>query len=133
MAYHPHLHVIMPGVVLSEDGLSLRRAKGTKYLFPVKALGAAFRHRLMKLILARDQAKATRHLSQIDPYVWRIPWVVDSRGVGYGQAAVRYLARDDSVASSGSLTPPLRCGAVAVLQSVSRLPPPLGCQQDRIE
>lgn len=93
LAYHPHLHVIMPGVVLSEDGLSLRRAKGRKYLFPVKALGAAFRHRLMKLLLSRDQAEATRHLTQIDPHVWRTPWVVDSRGVGNGQAAVRYLAR----------------------------------------
>lgn len=93
LAYHPHLHVIMPGVVLSEDGLSLRRAKGAKYLFPVKALGAAFRHRLMKLIMTRDKAEGTRHLSQIDPHLWRIPWIVDSRGVGNGQAAVRYLAR----------------------------------------
>lgn len=93
LAYHPHLHVIMPGVVLSEDGLSLRRAKGTKYLFPIRALAAAFRHRLMKLILARDKVEGTRHLSQIDPHIWRIPWVVDSRGVGNGQAAVRYLAR----------------------------------------
>lgn len=93
MHYHPHLHVIMPGVVLSPDGLSLRRAKGSKFLFPVKALGAAYRHRLMKLILARDKDKGTRHLSQIDPHVWRTPWIVDSRGVGNGQAAVRYLAR----------------------------------------
>ena len=93
MAYHPHLHVIMPGVVLSEDGLSLRKAKGAKYLFPVKALGAAFRYRLMKLIMARDKAEGSRHLSQIDTHVWRTAWVVDSRGVGNGQAAVRYLAR----------------------------------------
>jgi hypothetical protein len=47
----------------------------------------------MKLIMAHDKAEGTRHLSQIDPQVWRIPWVVDSRGVGNGQAAVRYLAR----------------------------------------
>jgi hypothetical protein len=95
MAYHPHLHVIMPGVVLRDDGLGVRRAKGAKYLFPVKALGAAFRNRLMKLIQARDKAEGTRHLIQIDPQVWRKsqPWVVDSRGVGNGQAAVRYLAR----------------------------------------
>ena len=83
----------MPGVVLSEDGLSLRRAKGRKYLFPVKALAAAFRHRLMKLIMRHDQAEATRHLSQIDPHIWRIRWNVHSRAVGNGQAAVRYLAR----------------------------------------
>jgi hypothetical protein len=93
MYYHPHVHVIMPGVVLVEDGLSLRRAKGRKYLFPVKALAVAFRHRLMKLILSRDKEEGTRHLSQIDPQVWRMAWVVDSRGVGNGEAAVRYLAR----------------------------------------
>lgn len=93
LAYHPHLHVIMPGVVLSDDGLSLRRAKGRKYLFPVKALASAFRRRLMQLIMSRDKAESSRHLSQIDPHVWRTPWVVDSRSVGNGQAAVRYLAR----------------------------------------
>ena len=93
MKYHPHLHVIMPGVVLSADGLSLRRSRGKKFLFPVRALAAAFRHRLMRLIMARDKAQGTRHLSQIDPQVWRTSWVVDSRGVGTGQAAIRYLAR----------------------------------------
>ena len=41
-----------------------------------------------------------------------------------GQAAAGELF--DSVASSGSLTPPLRCGAAPASQSVSRLPPPLG-------
>jgi hypothetical protein len=82
MAYHPHLHVIMPGFVLSADGFSLRRAKGRKYLFPVKALGSAFRHRPMKLIMTHYKAEATRHLSEIDPHLWRIPWIVDSRAVG---------------------------------------------------
>jgi hypothetical protein len=169
LAYHPHLHVIMPGVVLSTDGLSLRRAKGRKYLFPIEALASAFRHRLMKLIMKHDKAEGTRYLSQIDPQIWRNPWVVDSRGVGNGQAAVRYLARYvnktalseqrllgydtagnlrlncqcsatgkwraitltpmefDSVASSGSFTLPLRSRAAPSSQSVSRLPPPLGC------
>jgi hypothetical protein len=47
----------------------------------------------MKLLLSRDKAEGTRHLSEIDPHLWRIPWIVDSRGVGNGQAAVRYLAR----------------------------------------
>jgi hypothetical protein len=93
MQFHPHLHVIMPGVVLSADGLRLHRAKGRKYLFPIRALGTAFRHRLMKLILARDKTEGTRHHRQIDPHVWRIRWNVYSRAVGNGQPAVRYLAR----------------------------------------
>lgn len=93
MAHHPHLHVIMPGVALSADGLRLRRAKGRKYLFPVKALGAAFRNRLCQLIAARDASEHTRHRAQIENQVWRVAWIVDVRGVGRGQSALRYLAR----------------------------------------
>lgn len=47
----------------------------------------------MKFIMTHDKAETTRHLSQIDPQVWRIPWIVDSRGLGNGHATVRYLAR----------------------------------------
>ena len=93
MQYHPHLHVILPGLALSADGLRVRRAKGRRWLFPVKALGAAFRNRVRSLLHARDATEHTRHLPQIDPQAWRRPWVVDARGVGRGKSAVRYLAR----------------------------------------
>lgn len=93
MQLHPHLHVIMPGVALSKDGLRLRRARGRAYLFPVKALGAAFRNRLGQLIKARDAAERTKHHAQVESRAWRMPWVVDARGVGKGQSALRYLAR----------------------------------------
>ncbi|MBL9178606.1 MAG: transposase, partial [Verrucomicrobiaceae bacterium] len=83
----------MPGIALREDGLRVYRAKGAKYLFPVKALGAAFRHRLSRLILQHDREAHTRHHAQIDPQVWKLAWVVDSRGVGDGVHALRYLAR----------------------------------------
>ena len=93
MQYHPHLHVILPGLALSADGLRVRRAKGKRYLFPVKALGAAFRHRVRRLLEVRDREEKTRHLAALDGVVWRKPWVVDVQAVGRGQAAVRYLAR----------------------------------------
>lgn len=93
MQYHPHLHVIMPGVALRKDGLRIFRAKGAKFLFPVKALGAAFRNRLRKAIERHDSEAGTTHHTQIDPHLWKVAWVVDSRGVGNGQSAVRYLAR----------------------------------------
>lgn len=93
MQYHPHLHVIMPGIALREDGLKVFRAKGAKYLFPVKALAAAFRHRLGNIILQHDREEHTRHHAQIDPQAWKQPWVIDSRGVGDGVHALRYLAR----------------------------------------
>ena len=40
-------------------------------------------------------------------------------------AGIKYEAIE-SVAASGFLTPPLRCGVVAAVPPVSRLPPPLG-------
>ena len=93
MQYHPHLHVIMPGLALSADGLRVRRAKGKRWLFPVKALGAAFRNRVRQLMAARDREQATQHLASLDAKVWRQAWVIDAQGVGRGQTAVRYLAR----------------------------------------
>ena len=93
MQHHPHLHVIMPGLALSADGLRVRRAKGKRWLFPVKALGAAFRNRVRMLLAARDRAEGTAHLQEMDRRVWQKAWVVDARAVGRGKAAVRYLAR----------------------------------------
>lgn len=93
MAYHPHLHVIMPGIALSADGLRLHRAKGRKFLFPVMALGAFFRNRLNELIKQHDAAEQTQHHRAIDAQVWSTKWVVDAQGVGRGQSALRYLAR----------------------------------------
>lgn len=93
MQYHPHLHVTMPGLALSADGLRVRRAKGKRYLFPVKALGAAFRNRVRELLEARDREEGTGHLATLDAVVWRTPWVTDARGVGRGKTAIRYLAR----------------------------------------
>jgi hypothetical protein len=93
MGHHPHLHVIMPGLALSADGLRLRRSKGKGYLFPVEALGAGFRNRVRMLIAARDEEEQTQHLQQIDRQVWHKAWVVDAQAVGRGKTAVRYLAR----------------------------------------
>lgn len=92
MIYHPHIHVLMPGVALSADGLRVRTARcdrGAGYLFPVKALSAAFRNRLKRRVLP-----LLGKLGQFpDPAIWGGKWVTDARGVGTGRAAVRYLAR----------------------------------------
>lgn len=93
MQYHPHLHLIMPGLALSADGLRIKRAKGHKFLFPVKALGAYFRNRLRELIAQHDAREQSQHQRDIDAQVWRTKWIVDAQGVGRGQSALRYLAR----------------------------------------
>jgi len=54
------------------------------YLFPIKALAAAFRNRVRRLIEARDAEEGTQHLAQIGRQVWQRAWVVDARGVGRG-------------------------------------------------
>ena len=105
MQHHPHLHVIMPGVALGADGLRLSRAKADRYLFPVKALGAAFRNRLRRLIEARDAQGGAPLMPCIPPQVWRAAWVVDAQAVGDGKRALRYLARyaSKSALSAGRL------------------------------
>ncbi len=94
MLYHPHLHVIMPGVALSQDGLRLYRAKHPKYLFPFRALAAAFAHRLRKAWQRRLSLEASsQRWPSLDPAVWTQAWVVDVRAAGNARAALRYLAR----------------------------------------
>ncbi len=93
MQHHPHLHVIMPGIALSADGLSLVRAKGDRYLFPVHALAAYFRNRMRDLIAQRDAQQKTEHLGQIEASVWQMKWIIHNKAVGRGQSALRYLAR----------------------------------------
>ena len=46
MLYHPHLHVIMPGVAINQDGHRIQRAKGRRYLFPKAVLNVVFRNRI---------------------------------------------------------------------------------------
>jgi hypothetical protein len=93
MQLHPHLHVVIPGVALSDDGLRIRRAKGRQYLFPIDALAAAFRNRLAGLVKARDRQEGSHHHAAVEPQVWQAKWIVDCRCVGKGSSALRYLAR----------------------------------------
>lgn len=93
MQYHPHLHIVIPGIALSDDGQRIYRSKGRKYLFPKAVLNVVFRNRIKKLLREKDDTEQTGHLKKIDPNVWKMPWVVNAKAVGKGTAAVRYLAR----------------------------------------
>jgi len=85
LAYHPHIHYLVPGGGLAADGITWLPARDDFFL-PVRALSrlfrAAFRHRLQKTVL----------FAQIAPEVWRKDWVVHCKAVGNGQAALKYLA-----------------------------------------
>ena len=85
LRYHPHVHYLIPGGGLTQDGNTWRPAR-YNYLLPEKPLARIFRAKF------RDLLKKTGLFDQIPPQIWRQHWVVDIIAVGSGQAALKYLA-----------------------------------------
>lgn len=85
--YHPHIHYVVPGGGLSEDGESWLPSRPA-YFVNVKALSAIYRAKL------RDALQQAGLLSQTDPKVWQWhrKWVVHSQAVGDGRTSLQYLA-----------------------------------------
>jgi hypothetical protein len=84
LIYHPHIHYIVTGGGLAEDGRW--NSSRPDFLLPVKALSPIFRAKF------RDQLKKTGLFYQMDQRVWTKAWVVHSEPVGSGRAAFKYLA-----------------------------------------
>src|SRR6476620_4575969 len=85
LRYHPHVHYLVPGGGLADDGRTWVRAKAD-FLVHVKPLAALFRAKL------RAALRQTALWSESPATVWQQPWVVDCRSVGTAQAALKYLA-----------------------------------------
>jgi len=85
LAYHPHVHYLVPGGGLSPDGHSWLRARNAFFVH-VKPLSRLFRAKF------RAALKQRGLLEQVPPQVWRQEWVVHCQPVGTGQAALKYLA-----------------------------------------
>lgn len=85
LAYHPHVHYLVPGSGLSADGQSWLRARNAFFVH-VKPLSRLFRAKF-RVALAK-----TDLLNQVPPATWRQEWVVHCQPVGMGQAALKYLA-----------------------------------------
>jgi len=84
LLYHPHVHFIVTGGGLSDDGRW--RSSRKDFLVPAKALSPIFRAKF------RDQLKKTELFAAVTPRVWRKDWVVHSEPVGSGEQAFNYLA-----------------------------------------
>jgi hypothetical protein len=84
LIYHPHVHYIVTGGGLSEEG-EWKRSRDD-FLVPVRALSVIFRAKF------RDLLKKTELYDQVDGRVWKKEWVVHSESVGSGEAAFKYLA-----------------------------------------
>jgi hypothetical protein len=84
LAYHPHVHYLVPAGAW--DGQVWRHPRSKRFLLPVKALSPVFRAKV------RDALRGTDLWAEIPPGVWRKPWVVHCKRVGSGRRALQYLA-----------------------------------------
>lgn len=85
LRYHPHIHYLVPGGGLSEDGQRWLASKA-EFFVPVKPLSRLFRAKM------RAELRESVFYDEIEPEVWEQEWVVDCRSVGNGRAALKYLA-----------------------------------------
>lgn len=84
IAYHPHVHALVPGVAHSKEKGIVKSRKN--YILPYKPLSLIFKSMLLKRL----------RLKGIDiPYkLWQKEWVVDVRKAEKGgEFAIKYLAR----------------------------------------
>jgi hypothetical protein len=84
LCYHPHIHYIIAGGALSSD--NRWRCSSEKFIVPVVALSPIFRAKF------RDGLKKLGLHDSVGQRVWKKGWVVHSKPVGAGEAALRYLA-----------------------------------------
>ena len=85
LAYHPHIHYLVPAggqAATSQDWLPARQ----DFLLPVKALSKIFRGKF------RQALQKTALFAQIPSKVWQQDWVVHCKPVGNGCTALKYLA-----------------------------------------
>jgi hypothetical protein len=85
LAYHPHVHYLVPGGGWSTEKQCWLQAHHN-FFVPVKALSRLFRATFQRLL------QKTPLFAQIPPNVWQQDWVVHCKPVGNGQTALRYLA-----------------------------------------
>ena len=85
LAYHPHIHYLVPAGGLAGDGKAWLPAR-QDFLLPVKALSKIFRGKFWQAL------QKTALFTQIPPKVWQQEWVVHCKPVGNGRTALKYLA-----------------------------------------
>ena len=85
LAYHPHIHYLVPAGGLAADQQTWLPARND-FLLPVKALSKIFRGKF------RQALQKTEFFTQIPSRVWQQDWIVHCKPVGNGSTALKYLA-----------------------------------------
>jgi hypothetical protein len=88
LAYHPHVHYLVPSVALRQDG-TLCFPRDPRFLLPVQRLSARFRARMRRRLRETDPEL----LARVPSDAWRKPWIVHSQFAGRGPQALSYLSR----------------------------------------
>ena len=83
LRFHPHVHFIVPGGVLSEDGLHWKRLKNDSFLVHVDVLSKRLRTRMRAAL--GDLANA------IPSAGWQKQWGIHSQPAGSGQEVLVLL------------------------------------------
>jgi hypothetical protein len=98
LAYHPHVHYLVPAGGQAADGQTLRREPAVRrsgqawlpasknFFLPVKALSRIFRAKF------RDALRKADCFDDIPTEVWAKEWVVHCQPVGQGLGTLKYLA-----------------------------------------
>jgi len=88
LIYHPHVHYLIPGGGITEDGESVRFSSDD-FLMHVKPLSKIFKAKF------RDALKtsAPELSKQIPALTWKQDWVVHIKAVGDGNRAIEYMGR----------------------------------------
>lgn len=90
LSLHPHLHCIVPGGGIDQEGNWRNVRADGKFLFPVKALSKVFRAKYCEKL----KAKSPIPYEQIRQELWNKPWVVFAkRPFGSPKSVVEYLGR----------------------------------------
>ena len=85
LSYHPHVHYLVPGGGLSDDGQSWLPSRDD-FLVHVRPLAILFRAKF------RDALQKTELFSLVPAKTWQQAWVVHCQPVGNGVTALKYLA-----------------------------------------
>lgn len=88
VVYNPHVHFVVPGGGVSEDGSKWQQCP-PGFLLPEKAAAMVFRAKFRDAMRA---AGIEDEFLTADPRAWRHGWNVDVEPVGDGRAALKYLA-----------------------------------------
>lgn len=85
LAYHPHIHYLVPAGAVTEEGKEWVPAHHN-FLLPVRALSRVFRGKLQQAL------RHTDCYPRLPAQVWQHEWVVHCEPVGSGLNALKYLA-----------------------------------------